>query len=447
METHQSGVLTNVGYASEALDDGTIARMPRAMRSFAYPEFRLFWVSNLIIAMALMMQTVAQRWLVVELTDSALLVGAVSGLWGVTFALFSIPMGLVADRNNRRNLLLLATVVALAIALATGLLVAASLIQVWQVLVAGAITGVLMALRFPAGQAMTARLVPPKDLMNAISLNQTAHSLPSIAGTALGGVLVAAVGVAGAYFVTSGAFVIGILLLAGVAASFGAIQRSAPKSARADLGEAYEYLRSHAELVKLTGAMLAPFILGQSYILLLPLFVEEELHLGPGAFGVLSACLGAGSVLGALLVAAFGRERQLGHLMMVGILLTGVTAVGYGLSESVILTGAVLVAVGVSESALFASYQTLLMVRLPDELRGRVMGLMLTLVALFPVGAVAAGAAAEIVGMRTVAIAEGVIILPVAVLAWYGVLRGISREADVRVSPTTFEPITHALPD
>jgi MFS family permease len=335
-------------------------------------------------------------------------------------------MGLLADRWNRRNLLLGGTVTALVIALVMGALVATDLIAVWHLFITGSIGGVLYALRVPAGQTMTARLVPPKHLMNAISLNQTAHSLPSIAGPAAGGVLVALIGIAGAYFITTGAFLAGLLMMLGVAAAFGSIERTAPKkSPSADLKEAYAYVLKHKELLYLTAAMLTPFILGQSYVLLLPLFVEKELHLGPEAFGALSACVGAGSVLGALLVATYGRERQLGLLMFWGVVATGLAGIVYGFSGSVFLTGATLFAAGAGESALFAAYDTVLLIRLPDEIRGRVMGLMFTLVAMFPIGAIAAGAAADIVGLRAVAIAEGLIILPIAVIAWLGVLRGI----------------------
>jgi MFS family permease len=244
-----------------------------------------------------------------------------------------------------------------------------------------------------------------------------------VAGPAAGGVLIAVVGIAGAYFVTSGAFFLGLLLILGVAASFGSIQKRPDKGVKEDLGEAIDYLREHKDLLQLTAAMLIPFILGQSYVLLLPLFVEQELGLGPEAFGALSACLGAGAVVGGLSVATFGEERQIGLLMFLGVLGTGVAAVAYGISESVYLTGAVLFMAGAGESALFASYDTLLLMRLPDEIRGRVMGLMFTLVAMFPIGAIGAGAAADVVGLRTVAIAEGTVIIAMSYLAWRTVFR------------------------
>lgn len=404
------------------------ATLPQTFGSLAYPQFRLFWLSNLIVAMGLMVQFVAQRWLIVQLTDSALLVGIVSGVWAVAFALSSIPMGLAADRSNRRDLLVIGAIAALVVALLVGVLVATDIIAVWHVLVAGAIGGVLFALRIPAGQAMTARLVPPNYLMNATSLNQTANSLPQIAGPAAGGVLVVLLGVAGAYFVTTGALLLGTLMMLSVAASFGRVERTAPTSVKADLHEAYDYLRGHKDLLQLTAAMLIPFILGQSYVLLLPLFVEQELGLGPEAFGALSTCLGAGSVIGALSVARFGQERQIGLLMFGGVLGTGVAAIVYGLAHSVYLVGGVLVVAGASESALFTAYDTHLLVRLPDEIRGRVMGLMFTLVAMFPVGAVAAGAAADAFGLRAVAISEGAIISGMALFAWRVVFRAVRAD-------------------
>ena len=418
--------------AGEGLDvrepQWTWARRP--IISLSYPQFRLFWLSNLIVAIGLMIEFTARGWLIVQLTDSALLLGVVEGTWGVAFALGSIPMGMAADRINRRNLLVTGTLVALSVALAIGLLAATDLIAIWHVLAAAAIGGLLFALRFPAGQAMTARLVPGRHLMNAISLNTAGHSLPNVAGPAAGGVLIALLGIAGAYFVTSGAYLMGLLMMLGVAAAFGRIERTPTTSAKDDLREAYEYLRAHRDLLQLTGAMLIPFILGQSYVLLLPLFVEQELERGPETFGALSACLGAGSVVGAMAVATFGKQRLIGLLMFAGVLGTGASAIVYGLSQWVPLTGAALFVAGAAVSALFAAYETLLLVRLPDQIRGRVMGLMFTLVAVFPIGAVVAGAIADVVGLRAVAVVEGVIIVAMASVAWRVVLRRVVTEVD-----------------
>jgi MFS family permease len=398
------------------------AWLRRPIISLSYPQFRFFWVSNLIVAIGIMVQFTARGWLIVQLTDSALLLGAVEGVWAVTFALTSIPMGMVADRTNRRNLLVLSNGVALSVALAVGVLVATDLINVWYVLIAAMTGGVLAATRFPAIQAMTARLVPERHVMNAISLNGASQSLPNVAGPAVGGVLIAALGIAAAYFVTTGAFLLALLMMVGIGASFGHVERAAAKSVMGDLREALDYVLAHRDLLKLTAAMLIPFILGQSYVLLLPLFVEQELRGGPVVFGTLSASLGAGSVIGAMAVATFGKQRQIGLLMFMGVVGTGISAIGYGLSQWVAVTGAVLFLAGAAENVLFTAYETVLLIRLPDEMRGRVMGLMFTLAAMFPVGAIAAGAIADVIGLRAVAVMEGVIIIALASFAWRTVL-------------------------
>ncbi len=219
-------------------------------------------------------------------------------------------------------------------------------------------------------------------------------------------------------------------MMLGVAASFGHVERARTTSAKESLQEAVDYLRAHPDLLRLTAAMLIPFILGQSYVLLLPLFVEQELEKGPVVFGALSASLGVGAVVGAMAVATFGKERQIGLMMFAGVLGTGMAAIVYGLSPWVPLTGAVLFVAGASESALFAAYNTLLLMRLPDEIRGRVMGLMFTLVAMFPIGAIAAGAAADVVGLRTVATVAGGIIVVGATLAWRVVFRQLVTKAE-----------------
>jgi MFS family permease len=402
------------------------AWITRPVVSLSFPQFRLFWFSNLIVATGLMVQFTARGWLVVELTDSALLLGAVEGMWAVAFGLGSIPMGMLADRFNRRNLLLGGNLVALLVALTMGLLVFSDAIAIWQVFIAGAVGGILFAIRFPAGQAITARLVPQEHLMNAISLNTASHSLPNVAGPAVGGVFIGALGIAAAYFLTSGAFLLALLLILGVASAFGHVERKEISGAISDMREAYDYLRAHKDLLRLTGAMLIPFILGQSYVLLLALFVKEELNSGPETLGALSATLGAGSVLGAMSVAAFGKARQIGLLMFAGVLGIGICGIGYGLSQWIPVTAVVLFFAGAAEAALFSAYETLLLLRLPDEIRGRVMGLLFTVVAMFPIGAIAAGAIADVIGLRALAVIEGSIVILSASAAWRAVLRHVA---------------------
>jgi MFS family permease len=212
-------------------------------------------------------------------------------------------------------------------------------------------------------------------------------------------------------------------MMLGVAASFGHVERGAAKGVLSDLREGYDYLLAHRDLLRLTAAMLIPFVLGQSYILLLPFFVEKELHGSPEMFGALSACLGAGSVVGAAVVATFGKPRQIGVLMFASVLVLGLASIAYAFSQWPAFTGAVLFVVGAAQNTLFASYETALILRLPDEIRGRVIGLMFTLIAIFPVGAIVSGAVADVIGLRPLAVAEGVMIIPMALVAWQVALR------------------------
>ena len=411
----------------------------RALRALRFRQFRYFWASNFIVSMGLMVQFTARAWLVVQLTDSALVLGAVEASWAVTFVLGSIPMGLVADRFNRRNLLLIDNLIAVLVAVALGVLVVADLVAVWHVFVASLVSGLLGAVRFPASQAMTGRLVPQAHFMNATSLNTASHSVPSVVGPAIGGLLVGGVGVGVAYFATSGAHLAAaVILLVGVAASFGSIERADSRSMTADLRQAVDYLRADVDLLRLTAVVVMPFVLGGSYILLLALFVETELGGGAAMFGFLSASLGAGGVIGAMAIAAVGRPRQIGYLMFLGILGVGVAALVYGFSQWLVLTALALTVAGAAQSSLFVAYETFLLLRVPDEMRGRVMGLTFTVFGLFPVGAIFAGALADVVGLRAVAILEGVIVLALALLAWRFALRHIvGGEADVAVPGTT----------
>ena len=421
---------------STIVEQGGVVR--RALRSLGIRPFRFFWASNFIVAMGLMVQFTARAWLVVQLTDSALVLGAVEASWAVTFSLGSIPMGLIADRFNRRTLLLIDNVAAVLMALVLGVLVVTDLVAVWHVFVASLVAGLLGAVRFPASQAMTGRLVPQDHFMNATSLNTASHSVPSVVGPALGGLLVGGVGVGVAYFATSGAHLAAaVMLLFGVAASFGSIERDDSRSMTADLRQAIAYLRADAHLLRLTAVVVMPFVLGSSYVLLLALFVEEELGGGAAMFGFLSASLGAGGVIGAMAIAAVGRPRQIGYLMFLGIVGIGAAALVYGFSHWLPLTALALMVGGAAQSAMFVAYETFLLLRVPDEMRGRIMGLTFTIFGLFPAGAIFAGALADIVGLRAVAILEGVVVLFLAAFAWRFALRHVAGASDAEAAGAT----------
>ncbi len=402
----------------------------RALLSLRFRQFRYFWASNFIVAMGLMVQLTARGWLVVQLTDSAVVLGAVEATWALAFVLGSIPMGLVADRVNRRHLLLIDDLMAVLVAATLGVLVVADLVAVWHVLVASLISGLVGAVRFPASQAMTGRLVPREHFMNATSLNSASYSVPNVVGPALGGVLVGGAGIGMAYFATSGAHLAAAaMLLFGVAASFGSIERHHSRSVTADLREAIDYLRGNADLLRLTVVVVTPFVLGESFVLLLPLFVEQEHGGGVATFGFLSASLGAGGVIGAMLVAAVGRPRHIGFLMFLGVVGIGAAALIYGFSQWLLLTAVALSVAGAGQSALFVAYETFLLLHVPDEMRGRVMGVTFTIFGLFPVGAIFAGALADLIGLRSVAVLEGAIVLVLALIGWRLVLRHIVSDA------------------
>ena len=219
------------------------------------------------------------------------------------------------------------------------------------------------------------------------------------------------------------------MLLFGVAASFGSIERHRSRSVTADLREAIDYLRGNADLLRLTVVVVTPFVLGESFVLLLPLFVEQELGGGVATFGFLSASLGAGGVIGAMVVAAVGRPRHIGFLMFLGVVGIGAAALIYGFSQWLLLTAVALSVAGAGQSALFVAYETFLLLHVPDEMRGRVMGVTFTIFGLFPVGAIFAGALADLIGLRAVAVLEGAIVLVLALIGWRLVLRHIVSDA------------------
>ncbi len=401
---------------------------PNATRFAAlrYKNFTLLWAGLIVSNVGTWMQNVAQGWLVLQLTHSPLWLG----LLGLSFALPMIVLplvgGAVVDRVHRVRLLYFTQTSQMLIAFVLAALTWFGTINVWHILMASFLGAALLAFDNPARQALIPDLVPPHDLLNALSLNSATYNGAALLGPALAGALLGPLG-AGTLFFINGvsylAVIVALMAMRDVRTHSGARRASIRESMSAGLAYAW---RDRLILSLLVLSALAAFF-GRSYQTLLPIFADDIWHGGPEAYGLLLSAAGAGALVGAFGLASIKQVPRQGRLMIVSGLLFSVFLSVFALSPWLVL-GTVMMFTGAVATTIFGTIiATFIQVATPNELRGRVMSLYaITLIGLPSLGALGSGAVADLLGgvqgaPRAVligAVVPGVILLFAAPFFW-----------------------------
>jgi MFS family permease len=410
-------------------------RWPHALRSLARRDLRLFFAGQAVSLAGTWMQTVAQSWLVWRLTRSSALLGVVSFLGSVPVFVFGIWAGSLADRLPRRRLVLVTQANAIAQATLLAALTLTGAVRPWHVLVLAGMLGMTYAFEIPARQALLADLAG-EDLSNAIALNSSIVNAARVAGPALAGAVVAAVGEGWAFALNAVSF----------AGTYYALlvmrpppQPPATGGRRAHLLEGLAYAGRTAHVRALLALLAVSSFFAMPYQTLLPMLSSEVLGGGARLYGGLLACAGAGALAGAIGLLLRKGLRGLGRRVGIGATLLGGGLVLLSLSRSPVLSGAALAVMGLGFISQMAGTMTLLQSLAPTALRGRVMGLFSTLfVGTTPFGALLGGFVAGRVGAPATLAAGGAIVL-VASLAFHLALPRLRRVV-LAEHPTLFPP-------
>ena len=366
---------------------------PSGLRALAHRDFRLFFGAQLLAQVGSWMQTVAQSWLVLQLTPSPLLLGLIGTLQFAPILLFSIASGAVADRLPKRRLLV-ATQAALAVqTLALAALVASGHVRYWHVAVLAFLSGLTSVLDQPARQSYVAEMVGRADLASAVALNSAGFNGARIVGPALGGILIARLGVVPGFLLNCAGFLLVILVLGRLRAD-GAPRPRAGTRLGQDIGEGLAYAARSPQILLNLALLFVVSIFVFNFTVYVPLVVRTVLGLGAEGFGFLMASLGVGAVAGALTVGTLTRPPLPVMFGAGALACTGLLALAA--AGRFWLAVPALLVTGFAGVVLVASCNTALQLAAPDELRGRVMSLY-TLVwgGVFPIGAFEVGAISE----------------------------------------------------
>ena len=343
-------------------------------------------------------QMLARGWLVVDkLNGSALDLGIVTSSSGAPLLLLSLFGGAVSDRFSKRNLLIITQSLSGLIALGVAILTVTDLVQIWHLILAGAASGAVFAFNMPGRQSLIPELVSKEKLSNAVALNSAGMNLNRIIAPGVAGVLVAAIGLGGVYFIVVGCYAFAAFSMLMVRPTKPPTQ-SRDASLLNSLWEGLKYARNDPRISSLLILALVPLLLAHPYQALLPVFAKSILGVGSDGLGLLMGVIGVGAVTGTLGLASLSNFKRRGWLMAALLVLFGLALVLFARSDILGLSLGALFLVGIGSMGYNALNHTLLLTNTPPELRGRVTSIYMTSFGIMPVGVFPMTAAADVIG-------------------------------------------------
>ncbi len=410
-------------------------RWQAAGRALRHRNFQLFFSGQLISLVGTWMQTVAQSWLVYRLTGSGFNLGAVGFASQIPVFLFAPLGGIVADRTNRKHVVIATQVASMMLAFVLAVLTLSHTVdhRVWLIFVLAALLGVVNAFDIPGRQSFLVDMVGKEDLMNAIALNSSMFNGARVVGPAVAGVLVARLGEGWCFFANGVSYiaVIAGLMLMRVHAP---ARVSAQTSPWEHIIEGFQFVNRTAPIRALLILLGLVSVTGMPYVVLMPIFADKVLHKGGQEFasligshdlgavrlGILMGAAGVGALFGALTLAVRSGVKGLGRWVAVCCAGFGISLVFFAVSKSFWISVLLLLPVGYFIMLQMASSNTLIQVMVPDALRGRVMALYsMMFMGMAPLGALLGGSLSDRLGAPLTVAIGGV--ASVAGAWWFGV--------------------------
>jgi len=367
--------------------------VPAGLRALRHRDFRVFFAGQAVALVGSWMQQVAQAWLVLSLTNSPLRLGLVGSLNFLPILLFALVGGAVADRLPKRRLLVLTQSLLFCQTATLALLIVTGRVRYWHICVLALVWGIANTIDLPVRQAFVVELAGRADVTSAVALNSAAFNVARIVGPAAAGLLIARAGVAPAYFINAGAFVVVIVALLTVRARGTPLPRGGTTIGE-EIREGVSYVLQTPRILILLAVLAVISITVFNFSVYVPLFARQVLGLGPEGFGLLMAAVGVGAVGGALTLGAL-QAPSISLLFTTGFL----SCTGLVVMSTIGRFGAaagVLFVLGWISVMVVAGCQAALQLAAPDRLRGRIMSLHTFIYGgVFPFGAFTVGSISE----------------------------------------------------
>ena len=406
------------GAASERADGRAAGRIG-AFASLGLRDFRLLLLGTTLSNAAQWIQQVTLGWLVYDLTGSGAMLGSINLVRSVATLGLAPVAGVAIDRFSRRALMFVANGWLFVISLTLGLALLAGDAAIWYLFAFTFLGGVAQAVDLPLRQTVVFALVPRTLAPNAVALLQTGWAVMRSLGPAIGGFLILWFGPGGNFLAQATAYALITLTIARL--RFPAERLDGPRrAALGNLGEGLRYVATErtTRAFVLMGWVL-PLCIIPIFSALPPIYAKDVFGGGPEVLGFLLSAVGVGGIGGGLVAASLGHLERRGLVQLGALLLLSVALIGFALSATLWLALPLLALAGFFEMIHLTTNQTLVQLSIPDELRGRVTGIVSLNAGLTPVGAVVAGVGADLVGPRAITIALSVIAAAIAVAVYF----------------------------
>jgi MFS family permease len=343
------------------------------------------------------MQSVAQGWLVYQMTGSSLALGAITAAGTIPTIFLMLPAGAITDRVSKRRLMMITQVVMMISALTLAVLTWLKVLQVWQIAALACISGIAQSFDAPARLALTPKLVEDRaDLQNAIAMNSMMFNLARVAGPAIGGLILASMGAAWCFAINGVSFLAVLIALAGMKLPNDVGNPPSDRRILAEIGDGLRYVWHQPVVRTLVALIGVTSVFGFSYSVLLPAYATDVLQVDAKGYGMLNAAVGIGALVGSLTVASLSRWKSKGVQLTVGSLAFPLALLVFAATRSYLLALLCLAGAGMAFVIQNATGNTMMQLLAPDQLRGRVMSVYtLFFFGSTPVGAMFAGAVAQ----------------------------------------------------
>jgi predicted MFS family arabinose efflux permease len=394
--------------------------------AFTYRDFRVQWFGACTSSVGTWVQITAQNWMVTQLASesrAAFFLGLDSFLQQLPTMLFTLVGGVLADRRDRRRTLLSSQYLQMSTAATLALLVFSGRVSIPAILTLSFITGIAQAFGGPAYQTLVPSLVDKKDLPNAVALNSIQFNIARVIGPLLFGVTIAAGASWGlsderamalCFALNAVSFLVVIYTLMSLRVKF--IPPSQQKSIRDELTGGIQYVRQQGTLIALIVLAAVTTFLGFAVLTFLPVFTKSVFKEGANTYSHLLAFSGAGSVVGALVVAWMGKFKRMGLTVLLVQAVYGLFIVAFAMSRTMWLSDLLLFLTGAALMMVFSTVTSLVQLTAPNEMRGRVMSIyMLAFRGGTPLGSLASGWAATYIGAPAVLQINGILLVAVAI--------------------------------
>jgi MFS family permease len=392
------------------------------LAAFRYRDFRVQWFGACTSSIGTWMQIVAQNWLVLSLTNSAFFLGLDAFLQQLPIILFTLIGGVFADRYDRRRTLLASQYVQMMTSASLAALMYFQVVEIWHILVLSFVTGVAQAFGGPAYQSLIPSLVDKKDLPNAVALNSIQFNVARVLGPLLFAATLSLFkgwgynepqAMNACFALNALSFVVVINTL--MALHVKHIPPAATKGMRHELSIGLSYVKAHGTLVALIVLAATTTFLGFAVLTFLPVFARSVFHEGAGTYSRLMAFSGAGSIVGALIVAWLGKFSRMGLTTLVMQLIYGLLIIAFATSRILWLSDILLFLTGMALMIVFSTVTSLVQLIAPNEMRGRVMSIyMLAFRGGMPLGSLVSGYLATYLGAPLVIGINGALLVVVA---------------------------------